>query len=248
MQEEIVVLIIEDEELWAKSITANLDAFGFSIAGIANNFEMAVSALNQKNYDIVLLDIHLNGRDSGIELGRMIHSLYQKPFIFITASLDAETAQTAVAAHPSAYLTKPVHPASLFATIQTAIQNFNLRVVASPANEPSNDDSFFVKQGDKYKKIFWKDVVALSSEKNYTGILNAADGSTSYVRSTLPKTLRYLIPAGLQKDFVQINRSEVVHLRFVKELLKDEVKTTHKTFAVTESHLKELREKLRIIG
>ena len=107
---------------------------------------------------------------------------------------------------------------------------------------------FFVKQGDKYKKIFWKDVIALSSEKNYTGILNSVDGSTSYVRSTLPKTLRYLIPIGLQKDFVQINRSEVIHLHYIKELLKDEVRTAHKTFTVTESHLKELREKLRIIG
>jgi len=248
MQEEIVVLIIEDEELWAKSITANLDAFGFTVAGIASNFETAVAALNQKNYDIVLLDIHLNGRDSGIELGRMVHNLYQKPFIFLTASLDAETAQTAVAAHPSAYLTKPVHPASLFATIQTAIQNFNGKVTATSIKENGTDESFFVKQGDKYKKIYWADVVALSSEKNYTGILNASDGSTSYIRSTLPKTLRYLVPASLQNDFVQVNRSEIVHLKYVQELVRDEIKTAYKTFIVTESHLKELKEKLRIIG
>ncbi len=248
MQEEIAVLIIEDEELWAKSLTLNLDEFGFSIAGTAGNFEAAVFALNKKNYDIVLLDIHLNGRESGIELGKMVHDFYQKPFIFITASFDAATAKIAVTARPSAYLTKPVHPASLFTAIQTAIQNFSTKTTAHSPKEPVKEESFFVKQGDKYKKVFWKDVVCLRSEKNYTGLLNAADGSTSYIRSTLPKTLRYLVPGCLQEKFVQLNRSEVVQLSFIQELTKDEVITAYKTFTVSESHIKELKEKLRIFS
>jgi DNA-binding LytR/AlgR family response regulator len=248
MEEEISVLIIEDEELWAKSLKANLDEFGFTVTGVAGDFETAVMALNQKNYDIVLLDIHINGRESGIELGRMVYSLYQKPFIFITASYDAQTAQAAVAARPSAYLTKPVHPASLFATIQTAIRNFTDQAATVSPTEPAGDDFFFVKQGDKYKKIFWKDVVCLSSEKNYTGVLNAFDGSTVYIRSTLPKTLHYLVPSALQKNFVQVNRSEVVQITYVSELAKDEVKTSYKTFTVTEAYLKELKGKLGIIS
>lgn len=248
MEPEIAVLIIEDEPLWARSIAANLTEFGFTVSGIAHSFETAVSALNQKDYDLVLLDIHLNGRESGIELGHMVHTLYQKPYIFITASHDAPTVQAAVAARPSAYLTKPVHPASLFATIQTAFRNFQEQLPASASIETASSDSFFVKQGEKYKKVYWKDVVCLSSEKNYTGVLNAADGSTSFIRSTLPRTLRYLVPAPLQPQFVQVNRSEVVQLAHIQELARDEVRTAHKTFPVTESHLKELKEKLRILG
>jgi DNA-binding LytR/AlgR family response regulator len=248
MQEEISVLIIEDEDLWAKSLTSNLDEFGFTVVGLAPDFESAVSLLNKKNYDIVLLDIHLNGRESGIELGRMIHGMYNKPFIFITASYDAQTAQAAVSARPSAYLTKPVHPASLFVTIQTAIQNFSDQVTALSPRETGDEEAFFVKQGDKYKKIYWKDVVCLSSEKNYTGVLNAADGSTCYIRSTLPKTLKHLVPLSLQKNFVQINRSEVVQVNYIKELERDEVKTSYKSFIVTEGYLKELKERLRIIS
>lgn len=246
MQEEISVLIIEDEELWARSLTSNLDDFGFHVAGVASDFESAVAALNRKDYDIVLLDIHLHGRESGIELGRMVHAVYQKPFIFITASYDAQTAQSAVAARPSAYLTKPVHPASLFVTIQTAIQNFTNQVTASP-QEKASDDSFFVKQGDRYKKVRWKDVVCLRSEKNYTGVLSAADGATCFIRSTLPKTLRFLVPASLQKNFVQVNRSEVVQIDYIKELTREKVKTAFGEFAVTEANLKELKDRLPII-
>lgn len=248
MQPEISVLIIEDEELWARSITANLDEFGFTVSGVAGNFESAISLLNRKNYDLVLLDIHLNGRESGIELGHMIYSLYKKPFIFITASHDAPTMQAAVAARPSAYLTKPVHPASLFATIHTAIRNFTYNTPAAPSYQQTTEDSFFVKQGEKYKKVFWKDVVCLSSEKNYTGVLNAADGATSYIRSTLPRTLRYLVPAPLQSQFVQVNRSEMVQLAHIQELARDEVRTAFRSFMVTESHLRDLKEKLRILS
>ncbi|GAA4323407.1 response regulator transcription factor [Flaviaesturariibacter amylovorans] len=249
MTDEIAVLIIEDEPLWAQGLAQNLDAFGFSVAGAAHDFESGALALGSLQYDIVLLDIHLQGRESGIELGQLLSTVYQKPFIFITASYDAATALNALRARPSAYLTKPVNPASLFATIQTALHNFSARAAAPvPRETAPAPDSFFVKQGDKYKKVFWKDVVSLRSEKNYTGVLNASDGTTSYIRSTLPKTLRYLVPAGLQEAFIQVNRAEAVQLSFIRELAREEVRTAFGSFSVTESYLKPLKEKLRILG
>lgn len=39
MREDIVVLIIEDEPLWAKSISMNLDDFGFGVVDVAADFE-----------------------------------------------------------------------------------------------------------------------------------------------------------------------------------------------------------------
>ncbi|HEX2606509.1 MAG TPA: response regulator transcription factor [Flavisolibacter sp.] len=247
MQEEISVLIIEDEPLWAKSIQSNLDDFGFRVVGLASNFEEAVTALNRKDYDVVLMDIHLHGKETGIELGKMVSTLYHKPFIFITASYDAQLAQEAVAVKPSAYLTKPVHPASLFATIQSAIQNFHGQNTAVSPAEAALNDSFFVKQGEKYKKIFWKDIVSLHSEKNYTGVLNAKDNHTYFIRSTLPKTLRFLVPQHLQSGFIQINRSEVIQLAFIQELTREEIKTSLRSYVVTEGYMKELKERLRIL-
>jgi DNA-binding LytR/AlgR family response regulator len=247
MEQEIAVLIIEDEELWARSLAATLDEFGFAVAGTATNFADGIRALDKRDYDIVLLDIHLQGRESGIELGHLVWAHYKRPFIFITASYDAQTAQAAVAARPSAYLTKPVHPASLFVSIQTAIQNYTAQLDAVASPDMPVSDSFFVKQGDRYRKIFWKDVVALSSEKNYTGVLNI-DNTTSFIRSTLPKTLRYLVPTSLQPGFVQVNRGEIVQVSFIRELTRDEARTAIRSFAVTDGFAKDLREKLRILS
>ena len=245
LSEELSVLIIEDEEIWSSSLADNLQEFGFLIAGIANNFELAISLLNTTYYDIVLLDININHKNSGIELGKMIYQLYKKPFIFITASQDSHTSTEAIAAHPSAYLIKPVNPVSLFVTIQSAIANYQNNVTAHTATDDYS--SFFVKQGNKYKKIDWNDVVYLSSEKKYTGIFNALDASEYFIRSTLPKTLNYIIPKNLQKNFVQINRAEIVNIGFVQELIGDELKTKFKTLNVTESYFKELKERLNII-
>lgn len=248
MQEEIEILIIEDEELWSQSLSANLNDFGYSVTGIADNFEDAVVALNQKNYDIVLLDININGRNSGLELGRMIHTLYQKPFIFITASHGSHTLDQAVASHPSAYLSKPVNPASLVITIQSAINNFDNKTSALETVPEEDYQFFFVKQGNKYKKINWKDVVCLRSEKKYTSILNAADKTEYFIRSTLPRTLQYIIPKQFRDKFIQVNRAEVLQSGFIQGVNGDEVETAHGVFAMTDSYSKDLRKVLNLLG
>ncbi len=249
VQDEIRVLLIEDEEIWATIIAANLNDFGYTVAGSANTFETAVSLLNSCEYDIVLQDINIQGRNSGIELGKMIRNLYHKPFIFITASFDKHTTQDAIQAGPSAYLTKPVNPTSLLIAIQNALNYFNNQVVASAM--PVRDEEktfFFVKQGNRHKKIDWKDVVYLRSEKNYTCIFNAQDKTEYFIRSTLPKTLSYIIPDILQSNFVQVNRSEVMQLSFITEITGDEVVTRFGNFGVSEAHIKELKKHLRLIS
>lgn len=243
----ISVLIVEDDEMWAESLRESLFEFGFQVTAVCPDFETAVVSLNRSDYDIVLLDIHLDGKESGIELGKMIDQFYRKPFIFLTASMDGAMIKKAVDARPSAYLTKPVHPASIFATIHSAIRHFSEKNAVPASQVEKEADSFFVKQGDKYRKVYWNDIVCLRSEKNYTALINAKDGTTSFVRSTLPKTLRFLVPVSLQPDFIQINRSEAVQRKFIKELNKDEILTDHGPFEVTEAYTKQLREKLKII-
>lgn len=248
MNEEIKVLIIEDEEMWATAIAANLNDFGYQAAGFANTFEAAVKLLATSEFDIVLLDIHLNGRSTGIEVGKMIHSIYRKPFIFITSNMDRQTTDLAIQAHPSAYLTKPVNPVSLVVAIQNAINNFTENLAVSHDAPAKDTDFFFAKLGNKYRKINWSNVVYLRSEKNYTCIYHAPDKTEYFIRSTLPKTMSYIIPEFLKKGFFQVNRSEVVQLPFVSEFSGDEVKTIYRNFSISENRIKELKDILHLVN
>ncbi|BAV08030.1 sensory transduction regulatory protein [Filimonas lacunae] len=220
---------------------------GFEIAAIATNVAEALPALNALNYDIVLLDIHLNGANSGIEIGKMLHTNFHKPFIFVTSSLSTHSLQEAVTANPSAYLIKPINPASLFVTIHSAIHNFTQQKTVTEQSDDSYE-SFFIKQGNKYKKIDWKDVICLVSEKNYTRVLTARDQGEYLIRSSLQKALQFIIPAPLRGRFVQVNRAEVIQLSFVEELTGDVLKAGSKTFNITEAYHKEVKKSLNIIS
>jgi DNA-binding response OmpR family regulator len=246
-QDVISVLLIEDEAEWTGVIRDSLESFGFEVVAVADNFDDAVSAINSKTFDIALVDIYMNGRNRGIEIGKMLSGPYHKPFIFMTASPSRDTATEALDARPSSYLLKPFNPLLLFAAIQNALQNFNNKVTDSPASPVVNTESFFVKVGDRYKKILWDEVVYLSSEKNYTSLFCSADNSTYYIRSTLSKTIQHLIPQAKRNNFAQVSRAEAVNIHFIRELSGNQVVTPFKSLMLTEAYSRSLKDRIHII-
>lgn len=222
-----------------------VEKLGFTIVGSFNNATTAMLELGKLDFDIALLDINMNGNNIGIELGKLISNTYQKPFIFITGSLDQHTATEALQAKPNAYLTKPVNSTSLFVAIQQAIHNFEKKQIAT---HTQNDilDSVFVKLGNRYKKIKWDEVVALISEKKYTKLMVANDGMDYYIGNTLPKTLQHILPKKIAPFFVQINRAEVINTQFITEIKGNEIITAHQNFEATEGYIKQLKELLKI--
>jgi CheY-like chemotaxis protein len=246
MNDEINVLIVEDEDIWAEYLATKLEDLGYAIAGIANTFEAAVQLLAATRYDIVLVDINLNHRNSGIEIGKLIYSLYKTPFIFITASFEPQTVADAVSAHPSAYLPKPVNPTSLMVAIQNAINNHQGGHIAAHTTPADDVLFFFVKQGNKYKKINWEEVVYLKAGKNYTMLYNAPDKTVYSVRSTFPKTLAEMVPAKLRNRFIQVNRAEAVQSTYINEMRSDEIFTSFGNFSVSETFIKTVKHDLKL--
>jgi len=251
MQEDISILIVEDEEIWIQQLQFFLKDFGFTSTKAVTNLEDALVTLSSTEYDLMLLDINLGGKNSGIELGKIITRLYNKPFIFITSS-NTHQLKEAAEVLPSAYLAKPVNPYSLYIAIQNAINNFGNNRIAGGQDGDIELTSFFVKQGSKYKKINWKDVAYLSAGKNagknYTSVFNTVDKTEYFIRSSLSKVLEFLIPKQLQYQFVQINRSEIINLFFVQEVENEEVKMAFKSFSITSTYMRELRKRLNIIA
>ncbi len=248
MNNGISVLVIEDEEIWANEIQLMLKELGFTVEAVSNNVEDALNALRTIDYDIALLDIYLNGKNSGLELGKMLFEFYHKPFIFITSS-DTHSLTEAVKCKPSAYLIKPANKASLFVTIQSAIQNFNTHKTPQGFLEKEEPalSHFFIKQGNHFKKIEWKNVWYLSSRKNYTKAV-VKDNEQGYLfRSSIQKTINNIIPASINTFFVQINRSEVINISFAEELRGNELITSFGKFIISETYIDAVKKKLNIV-
>lgn len=244
--QEIQILIIEDDPITAESMNLMLKEFGFAVKGIAHTLEAAIGFLNKEDFDIALVDIDLNGTRSGIEIGMMINNLYRLPFIFITGISDTAIITEAVKANPAAYLIKPPNAATLFACIQTAIQNFSNRQTGTLQQTQAND-FFFIKTRSKLKRMEWKDVVLLSSADNYT-VLTFQDKSEHYVRSSLAMTLKFQVPKHLQDNFLQVNRSEAVQINCIIEIDEDEITTPIRTVSITKAYSKDIKQRLKILG
>jgi len=113
------VLVVEDEGLIAHDIAARLEALGHQVIGTAATADEAVE--QAAGADVVLMDIRIDGQRDGIEAAQEVRARYQIPVVFLTAHADRATLERAKAAEPFGYITKPLAPASLHASIEMAV-------------------------------------------------------------------------------------------------------------------------------
>ncbi|UTW63583.1 response regulator transcription factor [bacterium SCSIO 12741] len=99
--------IVEDQTLVAELLKDYLETLNFDCCGVANNLTKARKLVEDQQPDAMLLDIDLNGVESGLDLAPLLH---QKgiPFIVLSDLQDANTFKTVMEGRPAHYLEKPV--------------------------------------------------------------------------------------------------------------------------------------------
>ncbi|MBP6022116.1 response regulator [Ferruginibacter sp.] len=231
-ENEISILIVEDEALIAQNIKMQLENFGYSIAGVCYKYNTALKAISETQYDVVITDINLgNGIDekSGLQIAQQVKLIKNCPIIFLTAFSDKDTVKKATALAPSAYLVKPVNAANLFATVQLAVDNFATKTTAV-TDGTETPDYFFVKNGAKLIKVFWKDVYHLEAVKNYVKIKTNEYNSGLLLRGSLQNVLQNRMSAVVRASFIKITRAEVLAKNIIKETGKGTITTNFGVF------------------
>ena len=163
------VLVAEDNPTNRKIIAQILEHGGFDVT-IATSGTQAVEALQQAEFDVVILDKHMPGM-SGMEVAaHYIETRGEKaaPMIMLTAEATADAMQQCKAAGMKAFLTKPIDPAMLFETIGALTgskggHSANADVAANSASqvEPETLDESVLTELDKhaYSPQFVADIV-----------------------------------------------------------------------------------------
>lgn len=104
------ILVVEDEQIVALDIRLHLEQFGYTVADILPEAELALEFLerNQNNLpDVIIMDIHLQGAMDGVEASEIIRERYELPVVFMTAYADEDTLARAKVTEPFAYIIKP---------------------------------------------------------------------------------------------------------------------------------------------
>ncbi|HVN59319.1 MAG TPA: response regulator [Bacteroidales bacterium] len=116
------ILIVDDNPDNLQVLGRNLQGENFEIE-FAVNGEAAISWLNSRTFDLVLLDINMPGMD-GFEVCQWIRSdprMNRMPVIFLSAFTDRETILKGFELGGQDYITKPFDPRELQARIKTHI-------------------------------------------------------------------------------------------------------------------------------
>lgn len=188
------ILIVEDQVLIAYHIKGILNDCNYNNVVLSHKLKDATDKLTQEKADIILLDINVEGPDTGIEWAKT--NVEKEKVIFITGQNEMSTLEKALDINPVAYLTKPIKSIDLLAAIQ----------VAKKTLEP---DFVIIKDGFSEIKLQYNNILFIKSDKNYIDI--QTDDKKYTVRNTLDnfyKDLDSNVFCKIHRSFV-INKTKV---------------------------------------
>ncbi|MBF0566191.1 MAG: response regulator [Nitrospirae bacterium] len=117
----IKVLVVEDENIVAMEIQERLKRLGYTVCGVAAYGDKAIQEANEKNPDVVLMDIRLKGKMDGVEAAEKIQKNLGIPIIYLTANSDDGTFLRAKLTGPFGYILKPFRERDLQTSIEMAL-------------------------------------------------------------------------------------------------------------------------------
>ncbi len=151
------IIIAEDENIIAKDIAKTLERLGYEVISSVRSGEAIIQKAEELKPDLVLMDIVLDGKMSGIEAAEKIMNTFHIPVIYLTALADNETLQRAKITEPFGYVLKPFDERSLHSSIEMALYkhkiNFQLKERTRELEEERNKSNLLL------HNIFPKEIV-----------------------------------------------------------------------------------------
>lgn len=241
------ILIVEDEPNYADTLEMFVEKLGYNILGIVGHAQEAMLLFQSGKPDLILMDIHIKGEVSGIDLAKKMQAIREVPIIFITSYDDPETFDAAKETLPVAYLVKPFDPDQLERAMALAVHKLLKK------NETKGFDAgteaiggsgvFFIKERSRLIRIRDTDILWVGVEDKYC-MLHIADR-----KFVLRQSLKELLDRLDMQKFVRTHRSCVVRLDAIEDIDLSEY-TLHvngESLPLGQSYKDELLKRLRTL-
>ncbi|HRQ42303.1 MAG TPA: response regulator transcription factor [Chloroflexota bacterium] len=137
----MLILIVDDEQQIRKLLQTGLTGYGYQVITAANGTE-ALTAVAQRQPNLVILDINLGSQPDGLETCHRLREWSQIPIIMLSVRGDERTKVQALDAGADDYLTKPFSMEELRARVQAVLRRVALEPTSSPAATITVGDLF----------------------------------------------------------------------------------------------------------
>ncbi len=246
------VLLVEDELIIAEDMTNMLERMGYEVVGSAMDFEEAIEILEvekaeNRQIDLILLDVNLGGKRDGIHLAEEINKRFEIPFIFTTSLTDGATIERAKKVNPTNYLVKSFKQEQLYTAIEIAM--FNLAKKEEKSKQETEEiseglfikDALFIKDKYRYTKLPIADMLWIKAEGNYLEI-HLAD-KRELIRATLSSFLEKIN----RKNFFRTHKSYAVNLDYLTKFDPTTVTILETEIPISKGFADELLKRLEVI-
>jgi DNA-binding LytR/AlgR family response regulator len=193
------VLVAEDDILIAEHLHDILMDCNISKVKLAHNYADISAQIQLFCPDLVLLDIHMDDKLTGIELAQELNQKYKIPFIFITAQSDKMVMDQAIETQPLGYIIKPFNSREIYATIQLAKQQ-------------TTKNYIFIKDIYGDVKLKLDEFIFAKADGNYIEIYTLDRKIVQ--RSTILAFINQLN----REDFLQVHRSFIVNVNKIRRV------------------------------
>lgn len=113
------ILIVEDEFVVANALRLVIKQAGYQVCGIATSVDDGEISIQKFKPDMVLLDIHLSGKRTGIDLAKKLKTEHI-PFIYLSANSSQKILEEAKATEPYGFLVKPFREKDVLVALDIA--------------------------------------------------------------------------------------------------------------------------------
>jgi len=245
------VYIVEDEILLSKDLENILKSNGYNVVGVSQTGEEFLEKVVEERPNIVLMDIMLKGKITGIEAAKKLREMFDIPVIFLTAYGDENTVEKAKESFPYGYIIKPFREKELITTIEVVLNKYQADqeikkerdLLYNLVSNKNETDCIFVRADYRLNKISFKDIYFVEAMKDYVTIHTSDNMYT--VHSTM-KEMQKILP---EKEFVRVHRSYIVRIDKIYSIKYPDIVIENKMKVIPIGGLyrKELYRKLNLL-
>ncbi len=231
MKKIYTCIIVDDEPTAREILEIHLGKIdNIEIIGICKNAIEAIAVLNDRQPDLIFLDINMP-EVSGLSFAKMIPK--ETKVIFTTAY--REYAVDGFDLQAVDYVLKPISLERLIQAVQKFVGECNYKIPSyDKAEELDRSDFIFVRSERKMVKVSFEEVLYIESLQDYLKIHTTQ--KTIITRETITN-----IEARLpQKEFLRIHRSFIVAVNKIDSFTNEHITIGKKSLSISRNYRKSI--------
>lgn len=204
------VLVVDDELLARQRAMRMIERIdGYEVIGEAGNGQAAISAINDLDPDIVLMDIRMPGED-GLAAARTIAELDEPPAVIFCTAYD-EYALEAFDTLAVGYLLKPLRQDQLELALAKASRINKVQKARLKEPNPNQRKNIAAKTRRGVELVPIDDIYCFMADQKYVTIMH--HGGDTLIDDTLKE-----LEEEFESSFVRVHRNALVAIKNIEKL------------------------------